>query len=310
MLKTVASAKLPVGESLSIKKNSIEGAVPTSHRIAIVTGTHGDELEGQYVAWQLQQVLKSKMSDLKGTVDIYPALNPLGISTIYRGIPEFDLDMNRIFPGGENGTMHEYIAHRIIEDIRGCDLCIDIHASNIFLQEIPQVRINEKTAEKLVPLAEYLNMDFVWVHSAATVLENTLAWSLNVIGTPTLVVEMGVGMRITKAYGDKLVSGILAVMKKLGMLSIPMTPLARPIISTDGYVGFINADTSGIFLPHIHHADHVEKGQCIGIVADPLTGETKEELLSPMNGLVFTLREYPVVNEGSLIARVLGGGEA
>lgn len=307
MIKTVASAKLPVGEALTIKKNSIEGSAPASHRIAIVTGTHGDELEGQYVAWQLQRVLKNKMAHLKGTVDIYPALNPLGISTIYRGLPDFDLDMNRIFPGGERGTMQEYIAHRIVEDISGSDLCIDIHASNIFLQEIPQVRINEKTADELVPLAEYLNMDFVWVHSAATVLENTLAWSLNSIGTPTLVVEMGVGMRITRAYGDRLVNGILAVMKKLGMLSVPMMPLARPIVSTDGHVGFINANSSGIFLPNVRHADNVEEGQCIGIVADPLTGETKERLLSPVSGLVFTLREYPVVNEGSLIARVLGG---
>ena len=36
-------------------------------------------------------------------------------------------------------------------------------------------------------------------------------------------------------------------------------------------------------------------------------GDTKEELLSPVDGMVFTLREYPVVNEGSLIARILGG---
>ena len=30
-----------------------------------------------------------------------------------------------------------------------------------------------------------------------------------------------------------------------------------------------------------------------------------EEVKSPCNGLVFTLREYPVVNPGSLVARVL-----
>ena len=40
----------------------------------------------------------------------------------------------------------------------------------------------------------------MWVHGAATVLEATFAHSLNMIGTPVLVVEMGVGMR-----GDKRV---------------------------------------------------------------------------------------------------------
>ncbi len=307
MIQTVVSARLPVGEKLAIQKNHIEGLEPDSHRIAIVTGTHGDELEGQYVAWKLARLLENKRGILYGTVDIYPALNPLGISTIYRGLPGFDLDMNRIFPGSRTETMSEYIADGIVHDIAGADLCIDIHASNIFLREIPQIRINEKSADKLLSFAKFLNMDFVWVHSAATVLESTLAYSLNDIGTPTLVVEMGVGMRITERYGNQLIYGILAVMNDLGMLDEPAIPVAPPIVSTDGHVGFVNASESGIFLPRVSHADRVEHGQTIGIISNPFTGAISEKLLSPLSGMVFTLREYPLVNEGSLIARVLGG---
>ena len=46
----------------------------------------------------------------------------------------------------------------------------------------------------------------------------------------------------------------------------------------------------------------------LGAVVDPLTGEVCQRLVSPASGLLFTLREYPVVYEGSLIARILGGG--
>lgn len=307
MIQTVVSAQLPVGEELAIQKNRIEGADPDSRRIAVVTGTHGDELEGQYVAWKLARLLEQKRQILHGTVDIYPALNPLGISTIYRGLPGFDLDMNRIFPGSRTETMNEYIADGIVQDIAGADLCIDIHASNIFLREIPQIRINEKSVDQLMPFAKLLNMDFVWVHAATTVLESTLAYSLNDIGTPTLVVEMGVGMRITERYGNQLIYGIFSVMNELGMLDEPAIPVQPPIISTDGHVGFVNASESGIFLPRVSHADRVEQGQTIGIVSNPFTGEISEKLLSPLSGMVFTLREYPIVNEGSLIARVLGG---
>ncbi len=307
MLETVIKAPLPVGETLAIQKNRITGKEPESKRLAIVTGTHGDELEGQYVAWQLARVLSEKKETLRGTVDIYPALNPLGISTIYRGLPGFDLDMNRIFPGNRNETMFEYIANGIIRDIKGADLCIDIHASNIFLREIPQVRINEKTAEVLTPLAVLLNMDFIWIHSAATVLESTLAYSLNMLHTKTLVVEMGVGMRITRSYGDQLITGILSAMSHLGMLAGDAPAVKQPIISTDGSVAFINTDASGFFMPRVRHGDYVKKGQLVGFIADSLNGTTKEELFSPVDGMVFTLREYPVVNEGSLIARILGG---
>ena len=149
-------------------------------------------------------------------MDIYPALNPLGIDSITRGIPAFDLDMNRIFPGSQDGSMPEYIASRIVSDLSGSAAVIDIHASNIFLREIPQVRINTLSRDPLVAYAKCLNIDYIWIHGAATVLESTLAYSLNSIGTPTLVVEMGVGMRITKDYGDQLVDGIFVLMKKRG----------------------------------------------------------------------------------------------
>ena len=50
-----------------------------------------------------------------------------------------------------------------------------------------------------MPFVKLLNLDFIWVHEAATVLQSTIAHSLNSLGTPTLVVEMGIGMRITQS---------------------------------------------------------------------------------------------------------------
>lgn len=305
MVQDVVRLKLPVGEELAIQKNVIKGEAGEGKRICVITGTHGDELEGQAVAWQLGRILTERIGELKGSVEIYPSLNPMGISTIYRGIPGFDLDMNRIFPGSDNGSMYEYVAKCIVDDIKGADLSVDIHASNIFLRELPQIRINELTADKLVPMASHMNMDLIWVHSAATVLESTLAWSLNSIDTPCLVVEMGVGMRLTKAYGDRLTRGILATMAKMGMLPDYKGTIHQPIISHDGNVGYINANQSGIFMPEAEHGEYLKKDQLVGVIADPLTGIVREELRSPLSGLLFTLREYPVTLAGSLIARVL-----
>lgn len=304
MIKEIVRVPLAVGEDLIIKKNCIGSE---GKRFCIVTGTHGDELEGQYAAWKLARLLEKHRDKLSGTVEIYPALNPLGISTMTRGIPQCDLDMNRTFPGSTSGSFSEYVAAKITEDLAGADMCIDIHASNIFLREIPQVRININTAEKLVPLAKHLNMDLIWIHSAATVLESTLAHSLNSIGTPTLVVEMGVGMRVTKTYGDQLIKGILSLMSHIGMWHAPIVPVAPPIISSDGHVSFVNAPCPGIFFPSLEHTAQVKEGQELGVIADPLTGEIKQRLTSPAAGLLFTLREYPVVYEGSLVARILGG---
>ena len=308
MIETVVSVGYPVDETLHIKKNRLTpeaGLSGGEKRISIVTGTHGDELEGQYVCYELQRRIRERPDCLKGIVDVYPALNPLGIDSITRGIPAFDLDMNRIFPGAENGSMPEYIAARIVDDLSGSDMVIDIHASNIFLKEIPQVRINTLSRDILVPYAKKLNVDYIWVHAAATVLESTLAYSLNSIGTPTLVVEMGVGMRITKEYGNQLVDGIFALMKDMGIWAGETITPKEPIISEDGEVSFINAGASGVFVPAVEHWEDVKQGEHIGDILNPLTGEIAEQILSPTDGIVFTLREYPIVSEGSLIARIL-----
>ncbi|MGN0267930.1 MAG: M14 family metallopeptidase [Lachnospiraceae bacterium] len=311
MIETVVSVELPVDENLTVKKNRLqpEQLNGKEKRLCIITGTHGDELEGQYVCYELIRRIEAEKEKLKGIVDVYPAVNPLGIDSITRGIPMFDLDMNRIFPGSEtDGAMAEYVAAKIVEDMKGADMAVDIHASNIFLQEIPQVRVNELTAETLVPYAKLVNCDYVWVHSAATVLEATLAHSLNTIGVKTLVVEMGVGMRITQEYGNQLLDGIFNLMIELGIWESEYRPLVKePIVSTDHEVGFVNADVSGLFVPCVQHWRNIKKGAVLGQIVNPLTGKVEQEVTSPMDGMVFTLREYPVVASGSLIARILGG---
>jgi len=127
---------------LTASENKIES------RISIVTGIHGDELEGQYICYEVIQRIKEHPEYLSRIVDVYPAMNPLGIDSVTRGIPGFDLDINRIFLGDREGSMTEYIADQIIADISGSDLCVDIHASNIYLTEIPQIRINKLHREK------------------------------------------------------------------------------------------------------------------------------------------------------------------
>ena len=304
MIETVASTALAVNEHLNIRKRRIRSGTSQT-RLSLVTGTHGDELEGQYLAWMLGSFLDAHLEQLDGIVDIYPALNPMGIDSITRGVPMFDIDMNRIFPGTRHGTMMEVICSSIVNDIAGSDVCIDVHSSNIFLQEIPQIRISVPTADTLVPLAKLLNVDLVWVLESATVLEATLAHTLNTRGTKTLVVEMGVGMRIDKPYCEQIFDGILNLMQHLGMWKGDIKPVREPAVSLGRQVGFVNSDAAGIFVPCVSFGTTVHAGEHIGDVLDPLTSTVTERVTAVCSGLLFTLREYPIVYGGSLLARIL-----
>ena len=305
MIKTIVSTTLPINERFAIRKNIIKNG-KGNRRVCIVTGTHGDELEGQMVCYLVAKQLNEHLDLLDGTVEIYPALNPLGIDTIQRGIPNFDLDMNRIFPGNPNGTMAEQAAHLIVEDLKGADLVFDIHSSNLYLRETPQVRINVLNEEELVPLAKRLNIDFVWVHDAATVLESTLAHSLNSTGTKCLVAELGVGQRINHKMCNRLTLGIFNLMKDMGMWKgeVDQSLISKPIVCKGDSVEFLNAATSGIFITELKCGVVVAEGEEIGQIVEPMTGEVLSSVVSPVEGYMFTIRAYPIVYEGSLMARV------
>ena len=309
MRQEVVSVDLPVHERLVIKKNRLEPENMTGKekRISIVTGTHGDELDGQYICYEIIKKIHMYPEKLKGIVDIYPDVNPLGIDMGSRGIPMFDLDMNRVFPGDNNGAVAEYTAAGLIDDIIGSDFCLDIHSSNIFLKEMPQLRMTEENKDKLLPYAKKLNADFIWIYSSKTVLDATLAYSLNNMGVPTLVAEMGVGHRINNEYCQQLIEGIFNLMTELEVWDDAPVNVRNSIVSTEGQVSFISAAGSGIFVSSINSMGTIGMGTHIGDIIEPITGKVIQRIESPTDGIIFSLREHPVVYKGALIARVYGG---
>ena len=305
LIEEVITIELPVGESFRIQRCRYKGD-KSKKRISIVSGIHGDELEGQYVCFLLGQWLRNNPDKIRGIIDIYPAINSLGLDSITRSIPFYDVDLNRAFPGSKNDYLPAQIADGVVNVMRGSDLAIDIHSSNVFLREIPQVRIAKSQEKVLVPLANLLNIDFVWVHDAVTVLEATFAHAMNTIGTKTLVVEMGVGMRLGKAYGHQLLDGLLNLMAHEGILDIEPLEVRFPIQSHEGEVAYLNAACPGLFVPVIDHCQIIEKGSVVGHIVSALSGEVMDEVIAPIGGILFTIRAYPIVYEGSLLGRIFG----
>lgn len=111
-------------------KSSIEGPV-----IMVVGGIHGDELAG----WHAGTSLLSK-DNFIGTVIVIPKANILAdqLEQRYPGINDNGLyngitydDLNRNFPGDEEGTVTEQIAYAIISEVTKYNpkYVIDLHES-------------------------------------------------------------------------------------------------------------------------------------------------------------------------------------
>ena len=60
-----------------------------------------------------------------------------------------------------------------------------------------------------------------------------------------------------------------------------------------------------MFIPAASHWTDVRRGELLGRIVSPFRGDILSEVRSPVDGILFTLREYPLVYEGSLMARVM-----
>lgn len=309
MIDTVVSVEMLVEEVMRIKRNRLAPDEITGEekRLCIASGSHGDELGGQYICYQVIRRIKKEFHNLTGIVDIYPTMNPLGLDAQSRDFPLMDIDMNTVFPGDEEGTILEYAASRLIKDMAGADVCLDVHSSNSLIREIPQVRLNDDVIETVMPYAKMLNTELVWIHPSNSVRPGSLAYALNAIGVKTMVIEAGVALRIDYAYCEQIVEGIFSLMKEMGIWQGEVGEIRTPLIATDVEVQFINAESSGMFVPNVKHSMRVKKGEKIGTIVDVITGSEEERIYAPCDGLVFTLREYPAIEEGALIARIYGG---
>lgn len=309
MIETVVAVDLLVEEELKIKKNRLMPDFPSGKekRICIVSGIYGDELQGQYICYEVIRRIKSNFDKLDGIVDVYPTLNPMGLDSKTREIPGSGMDMNVVFPGSKSGALGEYTASCVFDDIKGADVCIDVHASNLYVYEVPQVRLNNDKIDELLPIAKSLNLDMIWVHPSTSVLNGSLAYSLNQVGVKTVVIESAAAYRINQEYCNKIVDGLFILMKDMGIWKGEISEKKEISVTYDDDITYINAESSGIYIPSVQVYDYVKEGDELGTIVNVITGSVEEIVIATGTGMVCSLRAYPVIEEGSLIARIVGG---
>lgn len=306
MIETVMTAQMPVGLPIKIKKNRLEPDYIREDmpRLSIVAGVYGDELQGQYICYELIRRIKEEREHLRGIVDIYPCVTPMALEIRKRNAPGA-LDMNAMFPGSRHGHTIEYMAAEVVADLMGSDFCIDIHSSDIFIREIPQIRVPENAGKKVTELAQKSGIPVLWMNSnSSSVWEGSLAYSLRRKGIPNVVIESGIALKIDYDYCKKVLDGVFRMMKELDIFDGEVSPTKKTVTVKKNDVEVVHCNTSGIFIPKAQIGSYVREGQMIGSIVRPILGAEIEEITVPCDGMIFSLREYPAVCEGELLARI------
>ncbi|MEK6820235.1 MAG: succinylglutamate desuccinylase/aspartoacylase family protein, partial [Nanoarchaeota archaeon] len=236
----------------------------------ITACVHGDEVGGVVVIQEIFRRIR-KTPLLKGSLYAFPLMNPMGFEMASRQVTISEEDLNRSFPGNENGSLAGRIADKIFSTIKETkpDLVIDLH--NDWRESVPYTLIEpsrdidkyayDKTKffSKLTGFPVIVEVEDV---------EKTLTLTLLKSGIPALTLELGECYVVNERdveYGVKAVWDILVylgmVEPVLGVPGFQLNERVKDKILK--YSQEPTSPTSGIIRFLVKPGEIVKKGQAV-----------------------------------------------
>jgi len=265
------------------------------------SAVHGNEVVGVEVIRNL--VEKIDPQRVCGNILAVPIVNPMGFNFGDRWDPFDRQDMNRIFPGDDNGTLTERVAYFFFENIvRRTDYIIDLHSAEFPDELIPHIRLrkNSPPDEEFRKLMHSTGINVIW-HGPA--INGMLQVEAAGIGVQCLTIEIGAAGLINSSDVKAGQDACENVMKILGIIKgVAKIPRFQIILESDEQ--WIRSATGGIYKPDIHLGQLVRKGQKIGDIMDP-TSFKAGNILSPLDGIVTGITHQSIIRSGTRLCMIV-----
>ena len=265
--------------------------------LLVSAAVHGDEINGVEI---IRRLLAHKaISRIKGTLIAIPVVNVYGFVSKSRYLPD-RRDLNRSFPGSENGSMAARLANVVMtEIIPHCTHIIDLHTGAVNRENLPQIRARLADDPNLEKLAHAFGVPVIL---NAELLEGSFRFAAHTNGIDALLYEAGEALRFDEVAIRAGVRGVLNVMSELGMRgrSRKQQKVDAMIANTSRWV---RAAQSGILRSLVATGSRVEVDDILAYISDPL-GESSEQLISPVDGIVIGKTNLPLVFAGEAIFNI------
>ena len=264
--------------------------------ILIFSVLKGNELNGLEITNRINQSINA--SEISGTIISIPVLNVYGLTHYPSPLPSGG-NLANCFPGNEDGTYGERIAHLFTHEIlKQADYCIELQTGGLNHNILPQVYCNfeNKTAKNLAKAFK------APVVTNVTIKGNPFRQVTEELQIPLIVYQAGEAMRFDENAIQLGIEGVKNVMRSLDILPKEASDEITPIFSRDE--DWIIAHKGGILHPNIELGQTIQKNESIGVITDPFGADIIEPIKSPQEGIVVGINTSPLIHEGLPIFKI------
>ena len=294
-------------EPLAMPAMQISGA-HAGPALLVLAAVHGDEYEGIETALRLFRTLDPQQ--VRGTVVMVAAANPLAYAAEARCSPEDGANLARVFPGRLDGSPTERIAYWLTRQlIAKSDFLLDLHSggSHYSVATLAGYYFNEESeiGRRSREAAEAFGAELLWAHESIAPGRSVSA--ALAYGVPWLYTEAYGGRRIRREDAELFYGGTLRLMRHLGMLDGQEMPgerldapgkLRRRRIYGDGnFDKSAEACADGFFVQAVPLGAEVGSGDRIGTICS-LDGQELQQVRAASGGLLVMVAGSPKVRKG------------
>lgn len=268
--------------------------------LLIVSSVKGDELNGLEIINQLLDAQEIK--NLSGTIIVVPVLNVLGLASHAKNL-NYETNLERCFPGQEDGTYAERIAHVFTKEILAkADYCLELRTGSLNHDILPQLYCN---------LSDHQSKTLAQTFAAPVITNvltenNTLRQTTEQMNIPLLVYQGGEAMRFNESAISLGLIGIKKMMRSLKMIAMDERSdeinQFKPVFSQDQ--DWIYSHRSGILKSKVELGQMIHKNDIIGLINDPFSADTVEPVRAPQDGIVVGVNRHPLIHEGQTIFKI------
>ena len=264
---------------------------------------HGDEINGVEIIRRLLQ--SPQIRRIRGTLIAIPIVNVFGFNNGSRYLPD-RRDLNRSFPGSENGSLASQMANLFVEEIvKKCTHGIDLHTGAIHRTNYPQIRA-DLSDEKTSAFAKAFDAT-VTINSRLR--DGSLRDVAGEMKVPTLLFEGGEALRFDEYTIKTALHGIISAMRNIEMLPAKSSKAAADgsTNSKQRFVAdsthWVRAPRSGVLRILKKLGSFVEKDTIVGKISNPF-GEESEDVVATYDGVIIGNNNLPLVNRGDALFHV------
>lgn len=262
--------------------------------VLIMAGVHGCEYTSIDAALNLARELMPK--DIIGKLIVLPIIN---MDSFYkRSIyvhPSDGKNLNRVFPGKENGTESERLAFWLHKKVFSqVDVVLDLHGGDMIEALVPftiyQASEDLKVMNEAQKIASIFGLPYV-VKSESQVKGSTYS-AVTSLGKLGIIAEAGQQGILDESSSNLLQDGVKNVLKYIGMLS---GQVAKTEVKSLKTFEWYRAANQGLWYPAVEIGAEVKEGDLLGQVKD-VFGETITEVYAQVNGVVLFLVTSLAIN--------------